>query len=214
MVNMGLSRLVLVRPPDDVSHDAVKLAAGADSILEQATVFSSLKEAVAEHGLVFATSRHTGRLRKNVQTPRDAAREILPLLQNNNVAIVFGNEVNGLTREDLALCNEIITIPSSNTFASLNLSHAVMIVLYELFLASKAPVNPVEQELASAKMLEDFYRHLQKTLVDIEFLDRCEPERMMMSLRQIFGRSRLCERDVAILRGILSTVDRIQKGEK
>jgi TrmH family RNA methyltransferase len=121
---------------------------------------------------------------------------------------VFGNEVNGLEREDLALCHEFISIPSSDAFPSLNISHAVMIVAYELFLASIGPPPQVDQELARSEEIEDFYRHLQKTLLAIEFLDRNEPERMMFTLRQLFGRSRLNQRDVAVLRGILSAVER------
>jgi tRNA (cytidine32/uridine32-2'-O)-methyltransferase len=208
MMNMGLPHLVLVRPPKDPLHEAVKLAAGADTVLDRSQVVATLKEAVVDHGLVFGTSRHKGRLRKNIRTPRDAAKEIIPFLSRNKVAIVFGNEVNGLTREDLALCSDIMAIPSSDSFPSLNLSHAVMIIAYELFLASRERVLPDPKELAPSKFAEDFYQHLEKTLLDIEFLDQDKPERMMFTLRQLFGRSRLGRRDVAVLRGILSAVER------
>lgn len=208
MMNMGLSRLVLVQPPEDPLREAVKLAAGADIILTQAEVFSSLNEAIVDYALVFGTSRHKGRLRKNIRSPREAAEDFIPLLSRNKVAVVFGNEMNGLTREDLALCNEIIAIPSADSFPSLNLSHAVMIVAYELFLASKTHSAPDAKELAPLKIIEDFYEHLQKTLLDIEFLDKNDEKRMMFTLRQLFGRSRLGQRDVAVLRGILSAVDR------
>lgn len=211
MMNMGLSRLVLVRPPDDPLREANKLAAGADSILEKAAVFSTLKDAVVDCGLVFGTSRHQGRLRKNVQSPREAAQAITPLLSKNKIAIVFGNEVNGLELDDLALCHEIIAIPSSDNFASLNLSHAVMIIAYELFLASHDNQLPAPEELASSQAVEDFYQHLQNTLQDIEFLEKDKPERMMFTLRQLFGRSRLGQRDVAVLRGILAAVERAAK---
>lgn len=208
MMNMGLSRLLLVQPPEDPAQEAVKLAAGADIILSQAEVFPTLKEAVIDYALVFGTSRHKGRLRKNICAPREAAQSIIPLLARNRVAIVFGNEVNGLTREDLALCHEIIAIPSSDSFPSLNLSHAVMIMAYELFLATKTHSVPDPRELAPLKEVEDFYQHLQKTLLNIEFLNKDETERMMFTLRQLFGRSRLSQRDVAILRGILTAIGR------
>ena len=67
MMNAGLSRLVLVNPPQDRSNDAIRLAAGADAVLDNAETFSSLGEAVHGHGLVVGTSRHSGRLRKNVR---------------------------------------------------------------------------------------------------------------------------------------------------
>ena len=219
MMNMGLSRLVLVRPPQDRHGDASRLAAGAQQILDAASVYSSLREAVADQGLVIGTSRHEGRQRKNIRTPRVVAEQVIPLLGKNTVSVVFGNEVNGLENEDLALCHELIAIPSSDAFPSLNLSHAVMVVAYELFAASRGPIAPVDVELALEQDLENFYVHLQKTLKDIGFLDRDQPERMMFSLRQIFGRARLNARDVSILRGVLNNVDRVagskrEEGEK
>ncbi len=208
MMNMGLSRLILVNPPDDRDGEAVKLAAGAQEVLENAMISSSLYEAVADHGLVIATSRHSGRMRKNIRTPREMAEIAIPFLQNNRVAVVFGNEVNGLENRDIALCNELIAIPSADTFPSLNLSHAVMIVAYEVFVASQTKSEAAAIELAPLQDVEDFYRHFQGTLLAIGFLDQENQERMMFSFRQIFGRARLSVRDVSILRGILTAVGR------
>lgn len=209
MMNMGLSRLVLVRPPKDPQGEARKLAAGASQVLDAAEIHSSLGEAVADDGLVVGTSRHSGRLRKNIRTPREMAGQIIPLLDQNRVSVVFGNEVNGLDRDDLSLCHEFISIPSSDAFASLNLSHAVMVVAYELFIASRVPECRGRVELAKKEDLENFYSHLQATLEKIGFLDPGRPDRMMFSLRQIFARARLNQRDVSIARGILSSIDRI-----
>ncbi len=209
MMNMGLSRLVLVDPPRDPDKEALKLAAGADEIVNKALVVSTLQEAIAGHNLVIGTSRHSGRLRKNIHQPREMAEHAASSLSGNDIAIVFGNEVNGLTKDQLALCQEIISIPSADAFASLNLSHAVMVVAYEFFLALQTAVPASNQELAEAKELEQFYQHLQKTLLTIGFLERDHPDRMMFSLRQLFGRARLDSREVSILRGILSDINRI-----
>jgi tRNA/rRNA methyltransferase len=138
MMNMGMRRLILVDPPKDTHQEAHKLAAGAHEIIEKAAIFPTLAGALADHGFVIGTSRHAGRQRKNIRTPREMAEQVIPILAKNRVAIVFGNEVNGLENLDLALCHEIVAIPSSDTFQSLNLSHAVMIIAYELFLASGA----------------------------------------------------------------------------
>lgn len=214
MMNMGLSRLVLVRPRKDISGDAVKLAAGADEIIEKAPRFQTLKEAVTGCGLILGTSRHLGRQRKNILTPRAAAELSIPLLQKNTVAVVFGGEVNGLDNDDIALCHELISIPTSDEFPSLNLSHAVMIVAYELFLAAHTEAHFSERTLAAASDVEQFYHHLQSTLEEIGFIDKARPDRMMFSLRQLFGRARLDEREVKILRGVLSQVDRAAKNVK
>ncbi len=214
MMNMGLSRLLLVKPPPDRGGEAMKLAAGAEEILRSAGSFPTLAEAVVDHGLVVGTSRHLARRRKNIHPPHEMAEHIIPLLPNNKVAVVFGREVNGLDKDELALCHELIAIPSSDAFPSLNLSHAVMVVAYELFLSARAGAPASETELARADALENFYRHLQDTLQDIGFLDREHPEHMMYALRQLFGRARLDQRDVSILRGILHTMERAAQRSK
>jgi tRNA/rRNA methyltransferase len=208
MMNTGLSRLILVDPPIDRNNEALKLAAGAGAILAAAQIYDSLDKAVADHHLVIGTSRHKGKQRKNMRSPRVQAEQVVPLLAHNRAAFVFGNEVNGLTNQDLARCHELIAIPSADAFPSLNLSHAVMIVAYELFLAAGASPSVSQTALAAGADAEQFYGHLQQTLQDIGFMDKEQPERMMLSLRQLFGRARLSARDIGILQGILSAVDR------
>jgi tRNA/rRNA methyltransferase len=143
------------------------------------------------------------------------AEMVIPLLAANRVAIVFGNEVNGLENRDLALCHELVAIPSSDEFSSLNLSHAVMIVAYELFLASSVHAGQAVAALARHDDMEAFYLHLQETLQTIGFFEYKDQGRMMFSFRQIFGRARLSSRDVRILRGVLSAAaGTAEKGEK
>ncbi len=209
MMNMGLKNLILVDPPKDKHQDALKLAVGAHEIIEKSAVFPVLAEALADHGLVIGTSRHAGKQRKNIRTPREVAEQVIPLLSKNRVAIVFGNEVNGLENRDLALCHEIVAIPSSDEFPSLNLSHAVMIIAYELFLASGVRTGRAAKKLARFDETEGFYRQFRGTLQTIGFLEHENPERLMFSLRQLFGRARLTGREVRMLRGVLSAVDRV-----
>lgn len=208
MMNMGLSRLILVRPLKDPDGEAARLAAGADRVLDRALRFDSLREAVADHHLVIGASRHHARHRRNVGAPREAAERIAPFLRSSRAALVFGNEVNGLDRDDLSLCNGLIAIPSSEAFPSLNLSHAVMVVAYELFIAVHAGLPAAERTLASSEELERFYAHLHIALREIGFLDDANAEQMMFSLRQLFGRAVLEPRDVSILRGILTAMIR------
>ncbi len=211
MMNMGLSRLVLVRPPRDPAGDMGKFAAGAEALIANALLCRSLQEALAGHQLVIGTSRRRSRQRKNVRTPRALAEAVVPLLGSNRIAVVFGPEVDGLEKSDLALCQEIVAIPSADAFPSLNLSHAVMVVAYELFVAALGTALAAQGPLADAEDLERFYSHLQGTLERIGFLDRdsyCERDRMMFSLRQLFGRARPEPRDISILRGILTAIDR------
>ncbi len=211
MMNMGLTRMVLVNPPPDPKEQARTLAAGADRILDEALLFTSLDDAVADQNLVIGTSRHPGRLRKNISTPRAAVPRVIPLLGRNKVAFVFGNEVNGLELDHLKLCNEIVCIPSWDAFPSLNVSHAVMVIAYELFSAAFDPCIEDGRKVAASDLLNRFYDHLQSTLGLIGFLNPVNRDRMMFSFRQIFGRAVLDERDVRILQGVLSNIERIVK---
>jgi len=214
MMNMGISRLRLVRPRNDTLVNELKRARGADDVIRKAEVYASLNDAIADHGLVIGTSRRITKERRNIQTPRDMANRIIPLLSENRIALVFGREVNGLSREDIALCHELIAIPSSDAFPSINLSHAVMVVVYELFLAAGAALPASEIKLAPANELEQFYSHLREILAHIGFIDTERSEHIMFSLRQMFGRARLDEREVSILRGILTEIKRTGKTEQ
>ncbi len=209
MMNMGLSRLILVKPTEYKNSEALRMAAGAHEILEKAEVFQTLEEAIAGHGLVYGTTRQgEGYRRKNLMTSREAAERTVPLLSQNRVAIVFGREVNGLENDDIALCNELISIPSSDAFPSLNLSHALMVVAYDLFIAAGAKLPSVKKDkLADAAELESFYEHLEKTIVDIRYFNKQNPKHVMYAFRQMFGRARLDEREVRILRGLLSHIE-------
>lgn len=209
MMNTGLSRLVLVRPPDGWRDEAVSRASGATRPLDEARICGSLEEAVADQGLVIGTSRHAGRQRRNIRTARETASAVMPLLPANSVALVFGREVNGLTRQEIALCHELVQIPVSDGFPSLNLSHAVMVLAYELFLAAAVPgsgADAAPRTLAPAAELDGLFQQLERTLLDIGFLRENNRDHMLLSLRQIAGRARLDSRDAAILRGILTRI--------
>jgi len=207
MMNMGISDLLLVNPPEDRNRDALRLAAGADRILEQARRHSTLREAIEGHHRVIGASRHRGRLRGALLTPREASARISALPAGARVAIVFGSEVNGLENDDLALCQDLVAIPSSEEFPSLNLSQAVMIIVYELFLAAHGNPTAPTGKLAPSEELEQLYRHMQKSLLSIGFLDQVNAIRMMRALRRIFNRAHLESRDIAILHGLLSRID-------
>lgn len=204
MMNTGLSRLILVRPPHERGSDARTFAAGAEMVLENAEVYPTLRDAVSGHGLVIGTSRHSTKERKSIMTPREVAASVIPLLAKNRVALVFGREVNGLEREEIALCHELAWIPSSDAFPSLNLSHAVMVLAYELYIAHSGRRETAATELAPAEEIENFYRHLQSVLTEIGFLGDANRDRMMFTLRRLFGRARMDRRDVNILRGVLT----------
>jgi tRNA/rRNA methyltransferase len=207
MKNMDLSRLIVVDGCSPLHINAYKLASGAEDILERAEEYPSLKDAVTEMGVLVGMTCRKGKERSPLLAPEELAKQIIPLSQNNLIGFVFGSEKEGLTNEDLSLCHLYAKIPSSESFPSLNLAQAVMVFCYELF-KSSLPVSDKPGGLAQAKQLEDMFGHMEKTLLAMGFLNPKNPKAIMRTLRRLFGRSRLDEREVKILQGIWSGIDR------
>jgi tRNA/rRNA methyltransferase len=206
MKNMGLNRLVVVDGSSPLHRDAYKLASGAEDILERAEEFPSLREAISEMEYVVGSTSRAGKERSPLLTPKNVAEKLIPISEENSIALVFGSEKEGLTNEELSLCHLYVRIPSVESFPSLNLAQAVMVLCYELFQSSTT--NQKETgPLASSDHLERMFAHMERTLLAIEFLDAKQPERIMRVLRKIFGRSQMDEREVQIFQGIWSKVD-------
>jgi len=213
MKNMGLSRLIVVNGCSPLHPNAYKLASGAEDILERAEEFFTLREAISEMGCVVGTTSRGGKERHPLLTPETLAKKLIPLSLKNSIGLVFGSEKEGLTSDELFLCHLYVRIPSMESFPSLNLAQAVMVVCYELFQASlEIPKQLIL--LAQAEQLERMFEHMEKTLIQIGFLDSNHPKRIIRVLRKLFGRSQMNEREVQILQGIWSQVDRyLRKGK-
>ena len=206
MKNMGLSRLMLVNGSSPLHPNAYKLASGAEDILERAEEIPTLREAVAETGCVVGTTSRAGKERDSALTPETLARMLIPLSQKSTIALIFGSEREGLTNEELSLCHLYVKIPSSESFPSLNLAQAVMVMCYELF-KSSANIPKGTVTLAPAEQVERMFGWMEKTLLHIGFLDPNNPKRIMRVLRRLLGRSQMNEREVQILQGVWSQMD-------
>lgn len=209
MKNTGLSRLILIDPCDYLNDEAKKMAVGDRSILGKARVYSDLKKALKPFHWTIATTRRARRRFNEEWTPKDIAQRIVHLPDTHKVALVFGPEDMGLSNEEISLCQAMLTIPSHPKFPSLNLAQAVMVCVYEIYCASLSNVCPSSKEdLASMEALEGMYQHLQKVLTELKYFSRGKPGTLMESIRNFLGRARLGARDVRILRGVFSTIQR------
>ena len=212
MKTMGLRHLRLVRPKAFPHPDASARASGATDVLDAARVCDTL--AAALEGTVIAAAL-TSR-RRELSTPplwaRDAARQLAATARQGMVALVFGNETFGLSNEEVALCRMPVMIPANPEYASLNLAAAVQILCYELRMAAVDPGLPPAVadagELAPAQDVERFHEHLERSLIDVGFLDPSKPGRLMLRLRRIFSRTGLDREEINILRGMLSAFER------
>lgn len=205
MKNMGLSQLRLVAGCDHLHPEALKFAVSAKDLLEQAVVFRSLPDALADISISVATTRRSGKYRQELLSPPQAAQALLN--SPGAAALVFGREDHGLSTAELSLCSLQATIPSSTEYGSLNLAQAVLIFCYELFGASDAETATAQRSLASSSEMEPLFSHIEHTLLRIGHLNPQNPDHIMRSLRRIFFRAELDRREVAILRGMFSQID-------
>jgi tRNA/rRNA methyltransferase len=208
MKNMGLADLRLVNPCSVDHLDAVKFAVSARDLLEQARIFTSLEEAIADCEFSVATTRRHGKYRSEISTPDQIVERFSTCAPGSRLALVFGREDSGLTTDEVALCRWQSTIETADEYGSLNLSQAVLIFCYEFLKgAAPTPVESAARELAGTGSLEPFYAHLQRTLLRIGYLNPQNPDHMMRTMRRIFSRAELDEREVSSLRGLLSQID-------
>jgi tRNA (cytidine32/uridine32-2'-O)-methyltransferase len=235
MKTMGLQSLYLVTPRQFPDKQADDLAAGATDVLAQATVTDTLAQALEGCHLVIGTSARPRGMDLPGLTPAGCAELVHQMDDSQQVAIVFGREHAGLTNTELLHCHYHVNIPSDPNFSSLNLAQAVQIIGYELrmqWLAEKntslmalspsavttRTVEPVacalvETEagtdiLATADQVERFFDHLRDVLIAIDFLKISNPVKLVQRVRRMFNRIQLEQREVNILRGILSNIQR------
>ncbi|MFT4518301.1 MAG: tRNA (cytidine32/uridine32-2'-O)-methyltransferase [Halioglobus sp.] len=221
MKNMGLTRLYLVEPKQYPDEQADWRAASAGDILENAIISSTLEEAISDCQFVVGTSARERRIPWPQLDPRKCAQRIARSSTNEQVAVLFGREDRGLTNDELKVCNLHLTVPTAQAYSSLNLAMAVQIVCYELQMVLAINDLPVleDQEWdappSTRENMERFYTHLEETLIDIEFLDPAAPRQLMSRLRRLYGRVRLDEMELNILRGVLTETQKwVKKGLK
>ncbi len=225
MKNMGLRQLVLVAPKSFPDEEATARASGAEDVLMHAQVVESLHDALQGCVWVAGTSARSRALEKPVLAPRSLSPVLLDRAVQGPVALVFGRERTGLSNEELDLCHVHVQIPTAPDYASLNLGAAVQLLAYELRMAALArsedlganiqvPMDALDQP-ASSDMLEGLFIHLERALRASGFLDPGNPRQLMRRLRRLFLRAEPEQREVHILRGMLSSFEpRAEKSDK
>lgn len=206
MKTMGIVSLYLVNPKRFPDAEAEAMASGASDLLESARVCASLAQALQGTVYALAVSARRRELAHASVEARSAAPLLLAAAQRGPVAIVFGTEMSGLTNEEVLQCQAATHIPADPEYSSLNLAAAVQVMAYEVRVAALGAQLPAtaEAEPARHEDVENFYVHLEQSLVASGFLDPANPRRLMPRLRRLFGRARLEQEEVNILRGMLN----------
>jgi tRNA/rRNA methyltransferase len=216
MANFGLADLRLVNPrPDWRSERARAAATGADGILDRARLFPTLSEAIADLAVVFATTARSHGVAKEVIGPRAAMAKARPrAASGTRVGLAFGRERIGLTNEEVALCDELVTLPVDPAFPTLNLAHSVLVMAYEWRLsglAAEVEGLPFQAELpppAEKRQLVGLFAHLEAALDETGFFRPAENrEHMVLALRAMLQRANLTTQDVRTLRGVIAALE-------
>src|SRR6478735_12160675 len=215
MANFGLDDLRLVNPKqgwprvDEYRDVAYSAAAGATGLLDAAKVFPSVEAAVGDLRTVYATTARERGQMKAVLSPSIAMGAAAAAVGEKR-GILFGPERTGLDNDEVALANAIITFPSSPTYASLNLSQAVLLCGYEWFKAAHGDAPPpptiprVQSPPAQREMLLAFFNFLEDKLEENGFFRPVTKKPgMRRNLRNIFHRMQLTQQDVRTLWGAM-----------
>lgn len=215
MKTMGLSQLVLVNPRHFPDPQADAMACGASDLLVNARVVDTLSEAL--NGTLFATAI-TARRRELAVEPlwaREAAAELVAAALTGDVALVFGNETAGLSNDEVALCRRWASIPAQPGYSSLNLAQAVQVLCYELRMIAITP-GPVPAIAdaglpASHDEIEGLLAHIERTAIEIGYLDPEQPKRYALRMRRLVARTRIEHEEISLLRGMLTSVGKLTK---
>lgn len=213
MLNFGLTEMRLVEPRDGWPNPAAGPAAsGADTVLENARVFATTAEAVADCANVYATTVRKRGVSKPVLTPEAAARDVHG--RPGRSAILFGPERSGLETADVALARAILTVPINPEFGSLNLAQAVILVAYE-WSKGEGLVQPTDEELlppAPQAELEGLIAHFTRLLTPKGyFLPLSRAEATQTTLRTMLTKPGWNHLEVRTLRGVLSALERTEE---
>lgn len=213
MLNSGWTRLRLVNPRDGwPNSEAVAASSGALTVIENAVVFDTTAEAVADLQKVYATTARLRDMTNRVLTPKVAAPEMYGYAESGlTTGILFGPERTGLTNDDVSLADTIIEVPLNPSFKSLNLSQAVLLVAYEWFqLTVEGPPERLEYgdtEIADKASLQNFLARLENGLTEAGFFKSPDMKPIMIrNIHNIFQRVALTEQEVRTMHGIVETL--------
>ena len=209
MLNFHIQNLRLVDPHFEMNNEKIlPISAGADHVINKIKVYETFEKSISDLDYIIATTNRERTLKKK----KINFNEILKLINSNKkIGIIFGPEKSGLNNDHISLSDYILKIPSNKKFSSINLSHAVTIVCYEI---SKSIYRNIKSnnkvyDLAPKKELMNFYKILENRLDEKNFFMVDERKKMtIQKIRNIFSKSLLNINEIKILLGILKSLEK------
>ena len=210
--NFGFSNLNIISPRDGWPNTKARMTSvGAFNLIKSANIYNNIEDAVKKFDLIFATSARSRDVNKKhisiVNFVKTLARN-----KNSNIGIMFGPEASGLSNHDLSLSNFIIQIPTSTKLTSLNLSHAVIVICYEIYRSlnfSKFKKEKILSKLASKSSIKNLIKFLKKMLDQKNFFEPIEKKKsMILNINNLFGKLELSDKEIRILFSIFSSLNK------
>lgn len=204
MKNFGFTDLWIAGNHPELQPLAGWWASGADDVVANAHLVPSLYYAVRDTHVTVATTSARGRNATITLTPESLSHLFESLRPEQTMALVFGREDSGLTGDELAQCQRIVTIPTNSAFPTMNLAQAVGVLCYEM---SSIQLSTGVMERPPAAMIERMHERAQALLVEVGFLHENNPDRIYEDLRTIAARADLDTREATIVLGMIRQIE-------
>ena len=208
--NFDVDELRLVKPSCNPNNlESRKMAIKGKIFLEKSKQYLSLLDAISDCDKVIATCGRIDHGEIPLEPPEKAFSWLMEDYSSNPIAIVFGREDRGLSNAELQLANKVITLNSDSSYPSLNISHAVGIILHELSKFNKPQnnsLNIASHIPASPKVLNDFLIDAEELLLDVKFLLKHTAKARMQKVRLLLNRAEIRSEEVSLLRGMLRQI--------
>ncbi len=209
--NFNVDQLRIVSPKCDIySLETKKMALKGIKFIKESNIYESVIDSISDCDLVLATC---GRINYQKDHNQDSLENISTWIRNfkgvKNIAILFGREERGLTNKELLMANKVFTINTHINFPSLNLSHAVSIVLYELSKITKANnmLQKKDLDLATSKQIEDSFLEIEKLLLKTGYLLPHTLNAKISKFKKYIHRSETSKHELDMIRGIVHQIN-------
>lgn len=208
--NFDVNELRIVSPKCNIiSLEAKKMALRGQRYLDKCLIFNSIEEAIFDCDLIIATcGRNEIGKDSNFESPEVISKWILNFDQVKSLAILFGREDQGLNNNELLLAHKVLNIPTSQKYSSLNISHAVAIILYEL---NKSFNENLEKEkeifnLASPKEIKDSFLEIEEMLIKVGYLLEHTSIAKISKFKKYIFRASTTTHEMNTIRGIIHQI--------
>tara|TARA_B100002051_G_scaffold170785_1_gene161388 strand:+ start:140 stop:856 length:717 start_codon:yes stop_codon:yes gene_type:complete len=212
MKNFGFKKLKIVSPKFFFpNHKTKSTSVGAVDLINRAKVYNNTEEAINEFDIIISLSARKRDVNKKHIKMRDFSN-ILLAYKDKNIGLMFGPEASGLTNEDLSFSNYILQIPTSKNFKSINLSHSVTIICFEIFktLNNKSFSKKGKNIKISSKLKINSVVKYLTTLLEKKkfFLPKEKKQSMLLNIYNLFYRLEPNDKELRILASILSALSK------